>query len=136
MDLNELKRDLPSIEDGRWVDKTEVPGLKDMRVKVRGHSSKVVRELYASKERSAPESDRTGTRLTKEGSARITREVVSEATLIDIEGLTLGGNPVTVDRLKPLLLDPSFDPVVDLIAAASFRVDNTRAADLERIKGN
>lgn len=136
MDLNELKRDLPSIEDGRWVDKTEVPGLKTMRVMVRGHSSKLVRDLYAHKERQAPDSDRTGTRLTKEGSARITREVVSEVTLIAIEGLTVGGEPVTIDRLRPLLLDPAYDPLVDLIAAASFRVDNTRAADLERLKGN
>lgn len=136
MDLLELKRDLPSVEDGRWVDKKEVPGLRDIRVKVRGQSAKIVRELFAHKERGASESERIGSRLTKEGLARITREVVSEATLIDIEGLTIGGEVVDVSRVRNLILDPSFEPLVDLIAAASMRVENTRVADLEKIKGN
>lgn len=136
MELSELKRDLPSIEGGRWVDRSEVQGLKGIRVKVRGHSSRAVRELFAKKEREAPESSRVGTRLTKEAQEQITREVIAEVALIDIEGLTIGGNPVTVDQLRPLLTDPAYDPLCDLISAASFRVDSTREADLERIKGN
>lgn len=136
MELNELKRDLPSIEDGRWVDKTEVSGLKELRVKVRGHSSKRVTELFAAKSRAAPDSDRVGTRISKEANARITREVIAEAVLIEIEGLTIGGEPASTERIRHLLVDPAYDPLVDLISAASFRVDNTRAADLERIKGN
>lgn len=136
MELDQLKRDLPSIEDGRWVDSSEVPSLKGIRVKVRGHSSKRVRELYAHLERSAPESDKNGNFLTKEARARITREVVSSETLVDIEGLTIGGNPVPVERIRPLLLDEAYEPLVELIAAASFRVDATRASDLEKLKGN
>ena len=53
MDLLTLKRHLPSIEDGRWVDAREVKDLADMRVKVRGSSSRVVREVYSAKERDA-----------------------------------------------------------------------------------
>lgn len=136
MDALLLKRHLPSIEEGRWVDRKELPSLLDLRVLVRGHSSKIVRDLYASKERVLGPDDMEGTRVKQEVQKRITREVLSEATLMDITGLVLGGEQATVSVVRELLLDPAFEPLCDLIAAASFRVSETREAHQEAIKGN
>lgn len=136
MDVLTLKRDLPSIEDGRWVDAKEVPGLKDLRVKVRGQSSKVVRETYAAKERALSDTDRDGVKVRPDAAMRLGLETLSEATLVDIEGLTMGGETLPVARVRELLPDPAFQPLADLIVQASFVVDRTRAAKAEELKGN
>ena len=101
MDLLTLKRHLPSIEDGRWVDKREVKELEDMRVKVRGSSSRVVREVYAAKERQQS-AELTGEKRL-ETLSRIATETLAEVGLVDIEGLTAGGEAVPVDEVRNAL---------------------------------
>lgn len=134
MDLLTLKRHLPSIEDGRWVDKREVKELEDMRVKVRGSSSRVVREVYAAKERQHA-ADLTGEKRL-ETLSRIATETLSETGLVDIEGLTADGKPVAVDEVRRMLLDPAFQPLADLISRCAIVVERTREAQVKDIAGN
>ena len=136
MDLLALKRDLPSIEDGRWVKATELPGLQDMAVKVRGQSSKPVRECYAAKERALSADDRDGGKVKPDAAIRLSLETLAEATLVDIQGLTIGGEVVTLEKVRAMLPDPAFQPLADLVIQASFIVDRTRANRAEELKGN
>lgn len=134
MDLLTLKRHLPSIEDGRWVGKKEIKELQDMRVKVRGSSSRLVREVYAAKER-ASSADLQGDKRT-ETVQRIAVETLAEAGLVDIEGLTQGGEAVTVDQVKAMILLPEFQPLADLISRAAMVVERTREAHIKDVAGN
>lgn len=134
MDLLELKRHLPSIEGGRWVDKREVKDLNDLRVKARGSSSRVVREVYAAKERDAAE-DLKGDKR-NETLERIGKETLAEVGLVDIEGLTTDGEPVPVDEVRKMILMPEFQPLADLISRCALVVERTREAQLKDIAGN
>lgn len=134
MDLLTLKRHLPSIEDGRWVDKREVKELEDMRVKVRGSSSRVVREVYAAKERQQA-AELTGEKRL-EILSRIATETLAEIGLVDIEGLTAGGEAVPVDEVRRMILDPAFQPLADLISRCAIVVERTREAHVKDIAGN
>lgn len=136
MDLLDLKTHLPSVEEGRWVDRDELPALQDLRVKVRGFASKACRELIAAKERAAPQSDRDGVMLKMEARARIANEVMAEACLIEIEGLTQGGKPVSVNDIRPLLHLPEYGPLAGLLAQAAARVDQTRESKVKELSGN
>ncbi len=134
MDLLELKRHLPSIEGGRWVDKREVKDLNDLRVKARGSSSRVVREVYAAKEREAAE-DLKGDKR-NETLERIGKETLAEVGLVDIEGLTADGKPVPVDEVRKMILMPEFQPLADLISRCALVVERTREAQIKDIAGN
>lgn len=134
MDLLTLKRHLPSIEDGRWVGKKEVKDLQDMRVKVRGSSSRLVREVFAAKERAASEALQGENRL--ETMNRIGVETLSEVGLVDIEGLTQGGVVVTVDQVKAMILLPEFQPLADLISRCAMVVERTRESHIKEVAGN
>lgn len=134
MDLLTLKRHLPSIEDGRWVDKREVKELADMRVKVRGSSSRLVREVFAAKERTNSADLQGEKRIETMG--RIANETLSEVGLIDIEGLTADGKPVPLDDVRKMLLDPAYQPLAELISRCALVVERTREAQLKDIAGN
>lgn len=134
MDLLTLKRHLPSIEEGRWVDSREVKDLKDVRVKVRGSSSRPVRELYAAKERAA-QADLQGDKR-METMQRIGVETLAEIGLVDIEGLTQDGEPVSVDDVRRMILLPEFQPLADLVSRCALVVERTREAHIKDIAGN
>lgn len=134
MDLSTLKRHLPSIEDGRWVTKREVKDLADMRVKVRGSSARLVREVFAAKEREAS-ADLQGDKR-NEALGRISMETLAEVGLVDIEGLTQEGDPVTVDQVRAMILLPEFQPLADLISRCAIVVERTREAHIKDIAGN
>jgi citrate lyase synthetase len=134
MDLLTLKRHLPSIEEGRWVDSREVKDLKDVRVKVRGSSSRPVRELYAAKERAA-QADLQGDKR-METMQRIGVETLAEIGLVDIEGLTQDGEPVSVEDVRRMILLPEFQPLADLVSRCALVVERTREAHIKDIAGN
>lgn len=134
MDLLTLKRHLPSIEDGRWVDAREVKDLADMRVKVRGSSSRVVREVYSAKERDAADDLKGEKRV--DVLSRIALETLAEVGLVDIEGQTMDGKAVSVADVRKMLTDPAFQPLAELISRCALVVERTREAHLKDIAGN
>lgn len=137
MDILGLKRHLPSIEDGRWVDSTEVPGLLDIRVKVRGASAVAAREIFAAKERAVEPRHRDSQgRIKVDAMTRIMMEMIGEWILTDIEGATLGDKKLTAEDVAGLVLKPEFQPLADLIMQASSVVDGTREAQIEAVAKN
>ena len=119
MELKSLTRDMAAIEQGRWVDATEVPAMGDMRLKMRGSGSDAFRLLRDGKVRDGAEF----------GAATVA--VVHEFCLVDVEGLTNGGKPVTVGDLRALLASATrdrFDPFGLILLDAMQAVDATREA--------
>lgn len=137
MDVLSLKRHLPSIEEGRWVDASELPALRDIRVKVRGASSRAARALFSAKERAIDPRDRDAQgRIKPERFATLLLEMLAEYQLVDIEGLTADGKALSVEDVRALVVDPAFQPVSDLIMQAVSIVDETREAQVEALAGN
>ncbi|MCU0732551.1 MAG: hypothetical protein MUE84_13330 [Hyphomonas sp.] len=135
MDLLTLKRDLPSIDGGRWVDKAELPDLGDTRLKVKGYSSRAVQDAHAARQRALSGDDLDKGKPTAEASERLGLMILQDV-LVDAEGFTSGGKPLGVDAIRDALADPAFDPLAKLVMRASMIVDATRAARAEDLRGN
>lgn len=124
MELKTLVKDMSAIDQGRWVDKTEVPGLGDLRVKMRGSHTESVRKYLADQQRAGVE---IGTAL---------GAIIASELLIEVEGLTNGGDTVTADQLRPMLTDASTEPLQFLLLEVMAAVDATRAAKALELSKN
>jgi hypothetical protein len=123
MELHKLVKDMAALQDGRWVDKAEVPSLGDMRVKMRGSHTATVRQALGEKERAGVE----------RGEAF--EQVLADHCLLEIEGLVNGGKPVTVDDLRPILREEAAEPLRLILLDVIRAVDATReskALDLSK----
>jgi hypothetical protein len=137
MELASFKRDSTAIEEGRWVDGSEVPELGDMRVKVRGMSSQEARTRFDRKQRMVPRQDRhKDGQLKPAAVARVLREMITEWALVDVEGLVDNGKPVTIERLREMCHEDDMEPLTAVIMEAVAAVDATRADAGEAATGN
>ena len=137
MDLLALKKDTQAIQDGRWVAADEVPGLGDVRVKVRGAGTAVARDMFAAKQRRVDPRDKDADgRIKPQVFVGLLREMVVEHHLVEFEGLTMGGRPVSVEDAKKLVLLPEYEPLADLCMAAVTAVDGTRESRAKDLAGN
>jgi hypothetical protein len=119
MELRTLVRDVAALQEGRWVDQSELPALGDLRIRARGSHTKFVRDALAEKQRSGSDI----------GAAF--QAVVEGYCILEIDGLTNGGKPISLEDLRPLLADDPegrLDPLRGLFLDAVARVDATREA--------
>lgn len=124
MELGELRRDMAAIDGGRWVAADEVPGLRDIRIKVRGLGSTIAREALGQKQRDGM------------SATDALAEVVNTVCFLGIEGLTSGGKPLTADDVRDDLKEPAMEPLALLVLQAVERVDQTREAKAEALAKN
>ena len=124
MEIGEVRRDMAAIDGGAWVSKAEVPALRDIRVKVRGFGSGMARDALAKMERDGvPASDAI-------------QAVTNSVCLLEIEGLTNKGEPVTADDVRGQLADPAMEPLALLVLKAIQVVDAKREAKAEALSKN
>jgi len=125
MDITSIQRDSESIDSGVWVD--NIPGMGDLRLKVRGYNSLEAISLRSQKMRSIPMDDRLdgGTLKTEDG-LRINGEVHAEAILLDWENLKQGAEevPFSVEVATELCTNRDFLLFNDAVAFAAVSVDN------------
>lgn len=137
MDINSLKRDSAAIAAGQWV--SDIPGLGDVRLRVRGLSSPIVVAVRGRKERKVPrdQRERDGS-LTPEVGIQVFGEVLLEAVLLDWSGLTDNGKPVVYDLeiARKWLTDPDFAFFADAVVWAAQIVDKGNADSQEQLEGN
>lgn len=137
MDINSLILDQAAINDGTWV--SDIPGMGDVRLKVRGMRADAVTELRARKTRALPK-DQRGRDGAPNAAAtkRILKEVLHEAVLLDWDGMADGGKPVPYDaaRAKEWLTDPRFERFADAVVAAANYVDEGESGAIEDAAGN
>jgi hypothetical protein len=135
MELLAMKRDLPAIEDGRWVGAAEMPALGDLRVKVRGYASKHVQGQDQARKRALPPADLVNGKPNEAATERLGIALLQDV-FCDIDGLTDGGKAMTADEVRPLLADPAFEPLSLLIMRAAMLVNESRVANAEAITKN
>lgn len=124
MELASLRRDMAAIDGGRWVDKTEIPELQDIRIKARGLGGAEAREALARRQRDGA------------SASEAVQAVINTVCFLEIDGLTDGGKPVKADDIRDQLGDPAMEPLALLVLKAVERVDATREAKAEAIAKN
>lgn len=132
MEIKSLKRDSANAEAGQWV--SDIPGMGDVRLKVRGFYSPTVIAIRSRKERAVPRDDRERDGSLKPSVAmRIMGETMHEAVLLDWDGFTNEGEPLAFDRAlaKDWLTDPDFSAFADAVAWAAQVVDKGLTEDKE-----
>lgn len=137
MDIQSIKKDSAAIAEGQWVD--SIPGMGDLRLKVRGSSANYVVAVRARKQRNAPNEDRAADgSLSVDATLRIETEVLHEAVLLDWDGLTDGGQPVKYDAslAKDWLTNPDFRDFADAVVWASGVVSRTTKAAKDKTAKN
>lgn len=137
MDIKELSRDTTKIEAGEWVD--ELPTMGDLRLRVRGTSSKLYTSKLGALARKATrdERDRNGNVRT-DVMIRLMGEAAHETLLLDWAGLTSDGKPFPYDKAvaKEWLTNPDHRAFFDAVFVAANIVDNGREENKEKIAKN
>ncbi|WP_024586005.1 hypothetical protein [Aliihoeflea sp. 2WW] len=132
MDIASLKRDSSKVEAGDWV--SDIPGMGDVRLRVRGLSSPTVVALRSRKERKVTREDRERDgSLKPEAAMRIFGEVLHEAVLFDWDGFTNGKQPLPFDAnlAKEWLTNPDYVAFADAVVWAAQIVDKGRAGETD-----
>lgn len=124
MDIKALRRDMAAIGGGRWVDKTEVPELQDLRVKIKGTQTQAIRDKLGELQRSGVD---TGEAM---------QSIIAEDCLIEIQGLTSGGKEITADDIRGELSDPAWEPLGILLLQCVRVVDATREIHEKAVEKN
>lgn len=135
MDILTMKRDLPAIEDGRWVDSTEMPALGEIRVKVRGFGSRHVQDRDQARKRALAPDDMADGKPVEAALERLGLAMLQDV-FVDIEGVTSGGEPMGADEVRALLADPAFEPLASLVMRAAYLVNQSRVAKAEALAKN
>lgn len=137
MDISNAKRDSVQVEAGRWID--DIPGMDDLRLRVRGLTSPIVVSLRARKLRKLSRKDRNpdGTPTTA-AEMQIFGEVLAEAVLLGWDKLTENKTPVSYDRELAFTYCtmPDFMPFADAVTWAANAVDRGNAEVTEDFSGN
>lgn len=124
MDIKNFERNSDDVSAGLWVD--EIPGMGDLRLKVRGLSSPEVVALRSRREMAEPPEsyDKNG-RLKPEVLMRIFGEVLHEIVLLDWDNVVENGKklPYSKEQAIKWCTDRNFMPFADAVAHAASRVD-------------
>lgn len=132
MDISALKRDSAKVEAGEWV--SDIPGMEDVRLRVRGLSSPTVVALRSRKERKVSRDgrERDGS-LKADIALRILGEVLHEGVLLDWDGFTKNKQPLPYDakQAEEWLTNPDYVAFADAVVYAAQIVDKGRAGEVE-----
>lgn len=137
MDLNAIRSRTEAANEGQWIDGSDV--LDGVRLKLRSLQAPDIQKLIAVKERETLRvKRRRDGALTREESTRIFSEVIGEAVILDWEGITDGGKPLTFSRKQAIafMTDPAFWQVAAAIADAASAVTLGYEQQAEDIEGN
>lgn len=124
MELSNFKRNSAASAEGRWVD--DIPTAPGLRLRVRGLTSPKAIAVRQRKERMVERKDRErGGGFKPEVAQRINREVLHEAILLEWDGLTDKGEPISYDSefAGQLLLNPDFEEFAGAVTWAAGVVD-------------
>lgn len=106
MDLDSVKLDPVKIEKGAWVE--NIPGLGDIRLKVRGYNNSDWRRIQRERTLAVPRSKWVNGRITTAEEDHIEAICLRDAGILDWENVTQGGAPVpySKDAAEKFLTEP------------------------------
>lgn len=129
MEISNFKKDIAKIETGEWV--SDIPNMGNLRLRVRGISSKLYTTKLSRLQRAVPsgDRDRSGSILPDVG-LRLMGEAAHEVLLLEWDGLEDNGKPFAYDSAVAFqwLTDPEYSQFLDAVIWASNVVDNGKAA--------
>jgi hypothetical protein len=134
MDLTRFKAD-PQLEDeGVW---TSVDVGTGARIKIARIGNRRYREAMTKRLKPYRRALRNGT-LDERVTEQITAEVLAETVLLDWQGLTDGGAPLTysAEAARTLLCDTRFKDFRDLVVEMASDLELYRQQDLEDAEKN
>lgn len=137
MEISSIKKDATLVASGEWI--ADIPGMGDVRLRVRGLTSPQVVALRSRLERKAPRADRNRDgSLKHEAAVRVMKQVLHEVVLLDWDGITDGGKPVpySVEQASTWLYNDDFRVFADAVTWAASVVDNGAADEAETLAGN
>lgn len=137
MEISNFKRDTDAIETGKWVD--GIPGMGELRLKVRGIGSRLYLSRVAALSRQRPREDRNADNSLKPDVAiEISGRAVYETILLDWDGLTDGGDPVKYSKDLALewCTNPDYRPFLDAVFWAAQVVERGEASVREELAKN
>lgn len=130
MEVSGMKKNSAAIDGGDWVG--DIPGMGNLRLKVRGSTSRKVRKALADKISGNPNNQ------TEDSRDRVTAEVFAESVLLDWENITSGGEPVPYSEETALqwLIDPDMDDFFRAVEYASNEVSRRHKEAVTEIAKN
>lgn len=129
MDVGSICKDVAAISAGDWVD--NIPGMGDLRLKVRGMTAPSVRQLRGRLVRAVPKDQREddGT-LHDEAARQVLAQVLAEEVLLDWANVEANGEPVlySPSLAAAWLRNPGMAIFADAVVWAAAQVDRKLAA--------
>ena len=130
MDLFAVRTQVDRVSAGEWVG--DIPGLGDIRLKVRGLNSTHFKDASAKAMRNLPRSERNRDgSLSSAVAERVTGGALAEAVLLDWENVTIQGDmiPYSKEKALELLTDPQWQIFRDAVEWSARIVADLRADD-------
>lgn len=141
MKLSSLKINSTRAEQGAWV--KDIPGMGDLRLRVRGFSNSDYAAFMAREVAAVPRDQREGNRrdgaLKQKARDTLLLRGMVEHILVDWDGLTDDNDkpvPFSKDRAMDLLLDPDLRPFREAVAFAAGEVEEAESDRVEAVVGN
>lgn len=136
MKITDMAIDVDRLENGAWVDETEIEGL---RLKVRGANNLDWRKMQQKLLAAVPRKKRLGAQLELEASENIQTQLMLHCCLLDWDGLEdKNGNPIpySLEQAKTFLTDPQWRRFRDAVAVAANFVADMKDTDAKDAVGN
>lgn len=132
-DIKSFRRDAAAMRDGEWIEAG--PEYGDLKIKCRDLGY-VYLDTQARLEKIAARKFGGVERIPASERANINIQAMIQTALLDVSGLTRGGEPVSFAEFCELLLDPSMGELTSLAFICCGRVGRVKADDLEEAAKN
>jgi hypothetical protein len=133
MDINSLKRDARAMRDGEWVSPGPEYGTLEIKTRALGPR---FQDARAGAMKLAARAHLTEDRIPSEERERIVTEALITECLLDVRGLTEGGQPVDFKRFCVLVRDPAYGELNNAAFIAAGLVGRARQAATTDAVGN
>lgn len=132
--LNEFRVHARVLRDGDWVEMGEE--WDGLRLRVRGQGRGYFDARARAIARAAKDHGGDESRIPEAVLDRITAEAAADHLLLDVaELLDAQGHPVPVERVRQLMLDPDYMPLVSAVLVASERLARRARAEARDAEG-
>lgn len=139
MDVRYFTKDSKMADEGVWI--SGLPGMFDMKLKVRASNSRLVREALTNAAIAlSGESDEQATRLAR-------ADVIADAVLLDWDNITDGSEteggveipkkiPYDKELARSWLRNPDTSEFLDLVDSASLQASTMTRKGVKALEGN
>jgi len=137
MDIFSIEKNVAAIDAGDWV--SDIPNFPGVRLKVRGLGSETCENVRDAKVRALMPSDFDENGAPKKDvTARIAREVLHEAILIDWDGFTASGKafPYSPESALPFCTEKRFEDFQDAVTWAARKIERVNTGKREALEKN